>query len=54
MTTITKRALKIMILPPMLVGPKIMNCSPVVETTELDDSITEYSEINTECLTIIL
>lgn len=33
----------------MLVGPKIMKCSPVVGTTELDDLVTECNEINTEC-----
>ena len=39
---ITKRAPKIMILPPsiMLVGPKTMKCSPVVGSTGLDDLIT--------------
>ena len=40
---------KIMILPSrMLVGKKIMKCSTVVGTTELDDLITEYNEIKTE------
>ena len=38
-TIITKRTPKITILPPniTLVRPKIMKCSPVVGTTELDD-----------------
>ena len=49
---ITKFAPKVMILPLsiMLVGPKIMKCSPVTGTTKLNDLITstEYNEINTE------